>query len=51
MQPGDRVAIAYAVNKTFGDVHQQGITDLMAERVVDFLEAIQIKNGKRHGLP
>ena len=44
----DRVFLAHALKKPFGDFAQQHVADVMAERVVDVLEVIQIHVQQRY---
>src|SRR5205085_1048776 len=46
-EPGDGVVLADAFAEPAGDLLQQGVTDRMAQRVVDILEVIEIETKYR----
>ena len=46
-EPGDGVGGAHAASKARGDLLQQRVADLVAERVVDRLEAVEIDEHER----
>ena len=46
-EAGDGVAVADAVLQAPGELDQQQIADVVAERVVDLLEAVEIEQQQR----
>jgi hypothetical protein len=48
-EPGDQVARADAVEQALGDHHEQPVAGVVAERVVDRLEAVEVE--QEHGEP
>ena len=49
-EPGDRVALADAFLQALGELHQQQVADVVAERVVDLLEAVEVEQQQRQRL-
>ena len=47
-QPGDRVRLAALALQPAGHLDEQGVADIVAEGVVDSLEAVQIEEKDRH---
>ncbi len=50
-EPGDRIGHANLFPKPWADLHQQLIADVMAERVVPLLEAIEVHDHQRQRGP
>ena len=46
-ETGDKIGFAYYMRQPAGDLPQQFVTDLMAQRVIDELEAVEIHEHDR----